>query len=155
MHSTVQKTGLNTPANRKQSGFTLIEIMVVVVIIGLLVGLIGPKVLGRAGEARTTAAKSDISNLARSLDIYKLDNYSYPSTDQGLEALVSQPSGQPEARNWNPDGYLAKVPKDPWGQEYMYMSPGISGNKYDIYTLGADGREGGEGEAADINSWEL
>lgn len=139
----------------QQTGFTLIEIMVVVVIIGLLVGLIGPKVLGRAGDARITAAKSDISNLGRALDIYKLDNYSYPSTDQGLSALVSQPAGDPEARNWNPDGYLPKVPMDPWGTEYIYMSPGVNGGKYDLYTLGADGREGGEGEAADVNSWEL
>tara|TARA_B110000116_G_scaffold250007_2_gene244079 strand:- start:5749 stop:6192 length:444 start_codon:yes stop_codon:yes gene_type:complete len=141
--------------NFRQTGFTLIEIMVVVVIIGLLVGLIGPKVLGRAGDARMTAAKSDISNLGRALDIYKLDNYSYPNTDQGLQALVTEPSGEPEARNWNPDGYLPKVPNDPWGTEYIYMSPGVNGGKYDLYTLGADGREGGEGEAADVNSWEL
>ena len=149
-------TVMNNPAKKsRQTGFTLIEIMVVVVIIGLLVGLIGPKVLGRAGDARMTAAKSDISNLGRALDIYKLDNYSYPNTDQGLQALVTQPSGEPEARNWNPDGYLPKVPKDPWGTEYIYMSPGVNGGKYDLYTLGADGREGGEGEAADVNSWEL
>tara|TARA_B100000809_G_scaffold262444_1_gene313419 strand:+ start:1671 stop:2114 length:444 start_codon:yes stop_codon:yes gene_type:complete len=147
---------MNVPAkNFRQTGFTLIEIMVVVVIIGLLVGLIGPKVLGRAGDARMTAAKSDISNLGRALDIYKLDNYSYPNTDQGLQALVTEPSGEPEARNWNPDGYLPKVPNDPWGTEYIYMSPGVNGGKYDLYTLGADGREGGEGEAADVNSWEL
>ena len=149
-------TVMNNPAKKsRQTGFTLIEIMVVVVIIGLLVGLIGPKVLGRAGDARMTAAKSDISNLGRALDIYKLDNYSYPNTDQGLQALVTQPSGEPEARNWNPDGYLPKVPNDPWGTEYIYMSPGVNGGKYDLYTLGADGREGGEGEAADVNSWEL
>ena len=147
---------MNVPAkNFRQTGFTLIEIMVVVVIIGLLVGLIGPKVLGRAGDARMTAAKSDISNLGRALDIYKLDNYSYPNTDQGLQALVTEPSGEPEARNWNPDGYLPKVPNDPWGTEYIYISPGVNGGKYDLYTLGADGREGGEGEAADVNSWEL
>lgn len=146
---------INNQHKSRQSGFTLIEIMVVVVIIGLLVGLIGPKVLGRAGEARITAAKSDISNLGRALDIYKLDNFSYPSTDQGLEALVAEPAGEPEARNWNPDGYLPKVPNDPWGTEYIYMSPGANGGKYDLYTLGADGREGGEGEAADVNSWEL
>ena len=150
------RTIMNTPAKKsRQIGFTLIEIMVVVVIIGLLVGLIGPKVLGRAGDARMTAAKSDISNLGRALDIYKLDNYSYPNTDQGLQALVTEPSGEPEARNWNPDGYLPKVPNDPWGTEYIYMSPGVNGGKYDLYTLGADGREGGEGEAADVNSWEL
>ena len=149
-------TVMNNPAKKsRQTGFTLIEIMVVVVIIGLLVGLIGPKVLGRAGDARMTAAKSDISNLGRALDIYKLDNYSYPNTDQGLQALVTEPSGEPEARNWNPDGYLPKVPNDPWGTEYIYMSPGVNGGKYDLYTLGADGREGGEGEAADVNSWEL
>ena len=150
------RTIMITPAKKsRQTGFTLIEIMVVVVIIGLLVGLIGPKVLGRAGDARMTAAKSDISNLGRALDIYKLDNYSYPNTDQGLQALVTEPSGEPEARNWNPDGYLPKVPNDPWGTEYIYMSPGVNGGKYDLYTLGADGREGGEGEAADVNSWEL
>lgn len=138
----------------RQSGFTLIEIMVVVIIIGLLVGLIGPKVLGRAGDARITAAKSDISNIARAMDIYKLDNFSYPSTDQGIEALVRKPSGFPEARNWNPDGYLPKVPKDPWGNEYIYLSPGATG-AYDLYSLGADQSEGGEGENADVFSSDI
>lgn len=136
-----------------QKGFTLIEIMVVVVIIGVLAALIVPSVLGRADEARVTAAKTDLQAIANALDLYKLDNYDYPSTDQGLDALVSRPSGQPEALNWNPDGYLKKLPKDPWKRDYIYISPGTHG-AFDLYSLGADGREGGEGYAADILSWD-
>ena len=136
-----------------QKGFTLIEIMVVVVIIGVLAALIVPSVLGRADEARVTAAKTDLQAIANALDLYKLDNYDYPSTDQGLDALVSRPSGQPEALNWNPDGYLKKLPNDPWKRDYIYISPGTHG-AFDLYSLGADGREGGEGYAADILSWE-
>lgn len=136
-----------------QQGFTLIEIMVVVVIIGVLAALIVPSVLGRADEARVTAAKTDLRAIANALDLYKLDNYDYPSTDQGLEALVSKPTGQPEPLNWNPDGYLKKLPKDPWKRDYIYISPGTHG-AFDLYSLGADGREGGEGYAADILSWD-
>lgn len=136
---------------RSQRGFTLIEIMVVVVILGILAALITPNILGRTGEARITAARSDINSIGNALDLYKLDNFTYPSTDQGLQALTEKPSGYPEAANWNPDGYLKTLPKDPWGNDYMYISPG-SNKPYDLYSLGADKREGGEGENADISN---
>jgi general secretion pathway protein G len=139
---------------RKQTGFTLIEIMVVVVILGILGALIVPNILGRTGEARVTAAKSDIKAIGNALNLYRLDNFNYPSTDQGLEALASKPAGLPEAKNWNPEGYLPKTPKDPWGNEYLYVSPGTNGT-YDLYSYGADGKEGGEGQDQDILSWEL
>ena len=137
-----------------QRGFTLIEIMVVVVIIGILGALIVPSILGRADDARVTAAKTDLRAVGNALDLYKLDNFTYPSTDQGLEALVTKPAGQPEAAAWNPDGYLKKLPKDPWKRDYLYISPGSHG-PFDLYSLGADGKEGGEGSAADLFSWEL
>ncbi|NIB44466.1 type II secretion system major pseudopilin GspG [Pseudomaricurvus alkylphenolicus] len=136
---------------KEQRGFTLIEIMVVIVILGILAALVAPNILGRTGEARITAAKSDINSISNALDLYKLDNFTYPSTDQGLEALVTQPSGFPEAPNWNPDGYLKSVPKDPWGNDYLYVSPGENGG-FDLYSLGADRREGGEGDNADIGN---
>lgn len=138
--------------NRKQAGFTLIEIMVVVVILGILGALVAPNILGRTGEARITAAKSDINSIGNALDLYKLDNHAYPSTDQGLEALVSKPSGFPEPANWNPDGYLKVLPRDPWGNDYQFLSPGSDGSSYDLYSLGADKREGGEGDSADITN---
>lgn len=130
-------------------GFTLIEIMVVVVILGILAALVAPNILGRAGEARITAAQSDINSIGNALDLYKLDNHTYPSTDQGLEALVRKPGGYPEPANWNPEGYLKTLPKDPWGNDYQYLSPG-NNRPYDLYSLGADKREGGEGDNADI-----
>jgi len=133
-------------------GFTLIEIMVVIVILGVLAALVVPNILGRPDEARVTAATADIQAISNALDLYRLDNYSYPSTDQGLQALVSKPSGSPEAKNWNSDGYLKKVPKDGWGNEYQYLSPGAHG-KFDLYSFGSDGREGGEGLDQDIVSW--
>ncbi len=134
-----------------QQGFTLIEIMVVVVILGVLAALIAPNMLGRPGEMRIIAAKSDIKSIGNALDLYKLDNHSYPSTDQGLDALVNKPSGFPEAVNWNSQGYLKSTPIDPWGNEYQYLSPGTNG-PYDLYSLGADKREGGENENADISN---
>jgi len=140
--------------HKNMTGFTLIEIMVVIVILGVLAALVVPNIMGRPDEARISAAKSDIKAVSNALNLYKLDNYSYPSTDQGLQALVTKPSGSPEAKNWNPDGYLSKLPKDGWGNEYLYLSPGSHG-RFDIYSLGADGREGGEGVDADITSWEI
>ncbi|HUH37422.1 MAG TPA: type II secretion system major pseudopilin GspG [Spongiibacteraceae bacterium] len=139
-----------------QSGFTLIEIMVVVVIISVLIGLVAPNILGRVDEARVTAARADIATLEQALEMYRLDNHAYPSTEQGLQALVEKPSGRPEPRNWNPNGYLkkGKLPKDPWGSDYQYLSPGGERRPYEIYSLGADGREGGEGYDKDIGSWE-
>lgn len=134
-------------------GFTLIEIMVVLVILGLLAAAVAPSVIGKADEARVKRAKTDIRAISSALDLYKLDNYNYPSTEQGLQALVSRPSGFPEAKNWNQDGYLKNFPKDPWERDYVYISPGTNG-AYDLYSYGADGKEGGEGYDADVVSWE-
>ena len=130
------------------SGFTLIEIMVVVVIIGILGALIIPNVVGRDDQARATAVKNDLRSVANALEMYKLDNFHYPSTDQGLQALVTKPSGFPEAKNYNPNGYLKKVPTDPWGYPYVYVN---NGDTFDLYSLGADGAEGGEGKNADVH----
>ncbi|MGB1271662.1 MAG: type II secretion system major pseudopilin GspG [Endozoicomonas sp.] len=140
-------------ANYRQSGFTLIEIMVVVVILGILAAMVAPKILSRPDQAKVTVAKSDIETISQALELFRLDNGFYPSMDQGLEALVKKPSSTPEARNWNPDGYLKKVPVDPWGNPYMYLQPGNHG-KYDLYSLGSDGREGGEGLNKDLGNWE-
>lgn len=139
----------------KEKGFTLIEIMVVVVIIGVLIGLVAPNILGRVDGARKTAAKADVGVLAQALEMYRLDNSRYPTTDQGLSALVVKPSGSNAPRSWNADGYLKgkKVTKDPWGGEYQYVSPGAH-SAYDLYSLGADGAEGGDGDGEDIGNWE-
>lgn len=138
---------------RSQSGFTLIEIMVVVVILGILAALVVPQVMNRPDQAKVTVAKGDIKAIGAALDMYKLDNFAYPSTQQGLEALVSRPSGNPPAKNWSKDGYLKKLPVDPWGNTYQYLSPGSKGT-YDLYSLGADGKEGGSDNDADITNWD-
>ena len=138
----------------KQGGFTLIEIMVVVVILGILAALVVPQVMNRPDQAKVTVAKGDIKAIGAALDMYKLDNYSYPSTQQGLDALVEKPSGNPQPKNWNRDGYLKRLPKDPWGNEYQYLSPGTQG-QYDLYSYGADGKQGGSDLNADIGSWDL
>ena len=138
---------------RRARGFTLVEIMVVVVIIGILGALVVPKLLGRTGEARVTAAKTDIATMSQALKLYKLDNQRYPSTEQGLQALVTKPSSGPSASGWKEGGYMEKLPKDPWGNAYQYLSPGIHG-EVDIFSLGADGQPGGTGEDADVGSWE-
>jgi general secretion pathway protein G len=138
---------------RSQSGFTLIEIMVVVVILGILAALVVPQVMNRPDQAKVTVAKGDIKAIGAALDMYKLDNFAYPSTQQGLEALVSRPSGNPPPKNWNKDGYLKKLPIDPWGNPYQYLSPGSKGT-YDLYSLGADGKEGGSDNDADITNWD-
>lgn len=140
--------------NKSQAGFTLIEVMVVIVILGILSALVVPNVLHKAADARVAAAKSDLAAIGQALDMYKLDNSTYPSTDQGLEALVTKPSGNPEPRNWNAGGYLKKLPEDPWRRPYLYTSPG-QGTPYEIRTLGADGRDGGEGEDQDLSSADL
>lgn len=142
------------PLNPKQGGFTLIEVMIVVVILGILAAAVVPNLTGRAGEARVVKAKDDIRALSGALNMYKLDNYRFPSTDQGLEALVNRPSGEPEPKNWRKDGYISNLPKDPWGNEYQYLSPGENG-AYDIWSYGADEAEGGEEEDQDITSWNL
>ena len=139
---------------RKQRGFTLIEIMVVVVILGILAALVVPQVMNRPDQAKVTVAKGDIKAIGAALDMYKLDNYSYPSTQQGLDALVKKPGGNPQPKNWNRDGYLKRVPKDPWGNEYQYLSPGTQG-QYDLYSYGADGKQGGSELNADIGNWDL
>jgi general secretion pathway protein G len=138
---------------RLQRGFTLVEIMVVVVIIGILGALVVPKLLGRTGEARQTAARTDIESLKAALKFYKLDNQRYPTTEQGLQALVQKPTTGPAANNWKEGGYLERLPKDPWGNPYQYLSPGIHG-EVDIFSFGADGQPGGTGEDADIGSWD-
>lgn len=138
---------------RRTQGFTLLEIIVVVTIIAILAAYIAPKVAGRVDDARISKAKSDIRVLESSLELYKLDNFVYPSTDQGLEALINKPSGE-TARNWREGGYIKKLTKDPWGNEYRYVYPGSNG-EFDVYSLGADAAVGGEDEAADIGNWNL
>jgi general secretion pathway protein G len=138
---------------RHQRGFTLVEIMVVVVIIGILGALVVPKLLGRTGESRVTAARVDISTVMQALKLYKLDNQRYPTTEQGLQALVQKPTSGPAANGWKTGGYVEKLPKDPWGNPYQYLSPGIHG-EIDVFSLGADGQPGGAGEDADVGSWE-
>lgn len=133
-------------------GFTLIEVMVVVVILGILAALIVPKVMSRPDEVRIIAAKQDIAALAQALKLYKLDNLVYPSTEQGLQALVIKPATLPLPTNWKPGGYVERLPKDPWGRDYLYLNPGRQG-EFDIYSVGADGEPGGEGGNADIGNW--
>jgi general secretion pathway protein G len=138
---------------RLARGFTLVEIMVVVVIIGILGALVVPKLLGRTGESRVVAAKTDIATLMQALKLYKLDNQRYPTTEQGLQALTTKPSSGPSASGWKEGGYVEKLPKDPWGNAYQYLSPGLHG-EVDIFSFGADGQAGGEGEDADVGSWQ-
>jgi general secretion pathway protein G len=135
-------------------GFTLIEIMIVVVIIGILVGLLAPRIMDRPDQARVVAARNDIQALMSALKLYRLDNASYPSAEQGLLALVKRPETGNIPRNWKPGGYLDRLPKDPWDGEYQYLNPGIHG-EIDIVSFGADRRPGGEGYDADIGSWNL
>ncbi len=132
-------------------GFTLIEIMVVLVIIGVLAALIAPNVLDRAADAKVTAARTDVNNLVQALKLYKLDNQRYPTTEQGLESLVRKPGNGVVPPNWKP--YLDKLPSDPWNQPYQYLSPGVRG-EIDVFSFGADGKPGGEGHDADIGSWQ-
>lgn len=137
---------------RYARGFTLIEIMVVVIIIGLLAAVIVPSVMGRVDEARIVKAKGDIHALETALMMYRIDNSKYPTTEQGLNALVTQPT-DPTIKHWKPGGYLDHVSKDPWGYDYQYANPGTHGKEYDLYTLGADNAPGGEGIDADIGNW--
>jgi len=137
---------------RRNRGFTLIEIMVVVVIISVLIGLVAPNIMGRVDEAKVTAAKADIATMSQALDMYRIDNGHYPSTEQGLVSLVQKPSGSPEPKNWSPSGYMKKkeLPKDPWGNDYEYMR--YPDGRFELLSYGADGREGGEEYDEDISA---
>ena len=141
---------------KSAKGFTLIEIMVVIVILSMLAILVGPKIIGRTDDAKIADAKVQIKNLETALKLYKLDNGVYPGTEQGLQALVEKPTSGVIPNNYRDGGYLEHqdVPKDPWGNEYLYLSPGEHGD-YDLYSLGADGARGGESKDADIESWNL
>lgn len=138
---------------RDRAGFTLIEIMVVIVILGLLAALVVPKLIGRTEEAKKTQARVQIRSVEQALELFKLDNGFFPTTEQGLEALVRMPESGRTPKNYRKGGYLDRLPKDPWGNAYVYLSPGSHGD-YDISSYGADGTQGGEGEDADINSWD-
>jgi len=142
------------PVRRPMDGFTLIEIMVVIVILGVLAALVVPRVLERPEEARVIAAKSDIATIMQALKLYRLDNQRYPTAEQGLQALVGKPEQPPVPANWKPGGYLERLPKDPWGRALVYVIPGIRGD-IEVFSFGADGQPGGGGNDADIGSWDL
>ena len=138
----------NSP-QKKNRGFTLIEIMVVIVILGILASLVVPKIMSRPDDARLIAARQDISSLTQALKLYRLDNQNYPTTEQGLAALVQKPTSPPIPNNWKSGGYVDRLPKDPWGNDFQYLNPGLKG-EIDVFSLGADGAPGGEGNNADI-----
>lgn len=156
LHTSLRLTDLHARASahrrsHRSRGFTLIELMVILVIIGVLAALIVPNVLDRADDARVTAARTDVNNLMQALRLYRLDNQAFPSTEQGLEALVQRPTTAPAPPNWRP--YIERLPTDPWGRPYRYLNPGVHG-PVDVFSLGADGQPGGEGINADIGSWQ-
>jgi len=134
-------------------GFTLIEVLVVVAILGILAAIVVPRIMDRPDEAKRVAAKADIAAIVQALKLYRLDNGFYPSTDQGLSALVLRPTTPPAPNNWKQGGYLERLPKDPWGSDYQYLSPGVRG-EIDVFSLGADRARGGEGSGADIGNWD-
>ena len=139
---------------RGRRGFTLLEVMVVVVILGILAALVVPKIISRPDEARVIAAKQDIASLMQALKLYRLDNQRYPTTEQGLQALLAKPATAPIPLNWKPGGYIERLPKDPWGGLYQFLNPGVQG-EIDVFSYGADGAPGGESNDADIGSWNL
>lgn len=150
----MQRPVISSRPSAHQSGFTLIEIMVVVVILGILAALVVPKIMSRPDEARVVAARQDIGSLAQALKLYRLDNKRYPTTEQSLQALVSKPAQPPIPEGWKGGGYVEKLPQDPWGHAYQYLNPGLHGD-IDIFSYGADGAPGGEGLDADIGNWQL
>ena len=139
---------------RRAGGFTLMELMIAVVIIGILAAIIAPNVIGRLHDAKVSAAKQDVATLVQSLTMYKLDNGRFPSAEQGLKALVEKPTSDPQPGNWRSGGYIARLPNDPWGKPYQYANPGLHGD-IDVFSFGADGKAGGDGENADVGSWNL
>ena len=152
-HAGIARQRLSVP-RPASAGFTLLEIMVVVVILGILAALVAPNVIRRIDDANVTKVKQDIRALETALNLYRMDNFRYPTTEQGLQALVKQPN-DPNIRNWKPGGYVRSLQKDPWGNDYAYISPGTRGGDYDLYTLGADNQQGGEGTDADIGNWNI
>ena len=156
--------GRGTPAQRSgtgkffpvrgRTGFTLLEVMIVVVILGILAALVVPKIISRPDEARVIAARQDIASLIQALKLYRLDNMRYPLTEQGLQALVEKPAAAPLPPNWKTGGYIERLPKDPWGNQYQYLNPGLHG-EIDVFSFGADGVPGGDGNDADVGSWNL
>jgi general secretion pathway protein G len=139
---------------RVAAGFTLVEILVVIVILGVLAALVVPKIIERPDEAKVVAAKSDIATIMQAMKLYRLDNQRYPTGEQGIAALIAKPEQPPVPPNWKPGGYLEKLPKDPWGRPYVYLNPGVRG-EIEIFSFGADGQPGGSGFDADIGSWDL
>ena len=151
--SSVSPTRFRSAPHRRSAGFTLIEVMVVIAIIGIMAALIVPRVMSRPDEARKVAAGQDIASLMQALRLYRLDNSRYPTQDQGLSALVSLPTQAPVPGNWKQGGYIEHMPVDPWGHPYQYLNPGLHG-EVDIFSYGADGAPGGTGNDADIGSWQ-
>lgn len=154
MSSTAAPVSRPTRPDSDDDGFSLLELMVVVVILSVLALVIVPRVIDRPDQARAARAQSDIAAISSAVQLYKLDNFRYPTTEQGLQALVIPPSSEPLAPNWASGGYMDRLPKDPWGQVYQYLSPGVHGD-FDVFTYGADGAPGGSGADADIGSWSV
>lgn len=153
-HRSHEGSARRSGCGSRLDGFTLIEVMVVVVILAILAALIVPKIMGRPDEARAVAAKQDIATIMQALRLYRLDNARYPTSEQGLAALISRPATAPVPANWKAGGYLERLPKDPWGNPYLFLNPGTRG-EIDVFSFGADGVAGGEGVDADVGSWSL